>query len=78
MRERDFAFFTGPRDTGFPFFTGYGISHFARNHGIIPNPVQSRGQNPGEGPGSYESRYSGIPGTGLLRTSYLFVFGVSG
>ena len=41
VRERDFAFFTGPRDTG------YGISHFARDHGIkIPNPVQSRGKNP--------------------------------
>ena len=28
MRERDFAFFTGPLDTG------YGISHFARDRGI--------------------------------------------
>jgi len=41
VREWDGAFFTGPRDTG------YGISHFARDHGIkIPNPVQSRGKNP--------------------------------
>ena len=41
MRERDFAFFTGPRDTGYGIShfhgtrdAGYGISHFSRDHGI--------------------------------------------
>ena len=56
-----FRFFRGTRDTGLHFSRdrgygishcarGHGISHFARDHGIIPNPVQSRGKNPGEGP----------------------------
>ena len=62
----DFAFCTGPRDTG------YEISHFARDHGIIPNPVQFRGifpagKIPGKAPeilatGTLEKRETG---TGL-------------
>ena len=47
VRERDFAFLSGPQDTG------YGISHFARHPGTIPDPVKSREKNPGEGPGYF-------------------------
>ena len=56
LRLRDFPFFTGRgiRDTG------YGNLHFTRHHGIIPNPVQSRGISPA----------GKVPGKALLISGY--------
>ena len=63
MRERAFEYLRRERlcGDGISLFSrgwirdmgcsiSHGISHFARDHGIIPNPVRSRGKNPGEGP----------------------------
>ena len=45
----------------FPFSwdTGYGISHFSRDHGLLSTIPQdlSRGKNPGEGSGILHDRY---------------------
>ena len=44
VRERDMGILSGT------YCCGNGISHLSRGYGIVPNPTQNRGINPGKIP----------------------------
>ena len=81
VRERDFVICAGHVCAGrnFPVvcgmrLCGHGIAHFSRDHWIIPNPAQNRGNNPGECPVfSLCTVMFGFESDGVLCTNMIYI-----